>query len=93
MGPGLTRIFLFGKSPQNSSEPVLIFLSSVPYVFCLYIIKQSLDGVGGWGEVYPSFFFDFWHFFNFAKPPTSLIMGATQRIRNDHNWEHKERYP
>ena len=25
-------------------------------------------GVGGWGELYPSFFWDFWNLFNFAKP-------------------------
>ena len=28
-----------GKSSQNSSKPVLIFWSSIPYVFCLYLIK------------------------------------------------------
>ena len=27
----------FGKSSQNSSKPVVIFWSSIPYVFCLYI--------------------------------------------------------
>ena len=31
--------FFFGKSSQNSSKPVLIFWSSVPYVFCLYLLK------------------------------------------------------
>ena len=31
--------------------------------------KKSLDGgVGGWSKLYPSFFLDFWNFFNFAKP-------------------------
>ena len=35
MGPGLTRIFLWGKSSQNSPKPVLIFWSS-KRVFCLY---------------------------------------------------------
>ena len=30
--------------------------------------KNKLDGVGGWGELHPSFFLDFWNFFNFAKP-------------------------
>ena len=25
-------------------------------------------GVGGCGELYPSFFLDFWKLFNFAKP-------------------------
>ena len=30
------RIF-FGKSSQNRSETVLIFWSSMPFVFCLYI--------------------------------------------------------
>ena len=29
--------FFCGKSSQNSSKPVLIFWSSIPYVFCLYI--------------------------------------------------------
>ena len=33
-GPGLTRIFFF-KSSQNSLIPVLIFLDSVPCVFCV----------------------------------------------------------
>ena len=38
VGPGLTRIFfVFGKSSQNSSKPVLIFWSSIPCVLCLYI--------------------------------------------------------
>ena len=27
--------------------------------------KKFVWGVGGWGELYPSFF---WDFFNFAKP-------------------------
>ena len=36
VGTVLTRIF-FGKSSQNSSKPVLIFWSSIPYVFSLYI--------------------------------------------------------
>ena len=34
--------------------------------------KKSLDGVGGLGELYPSFFFDFLIFFNFAKPLNEL---------------------
>ena len=29
--------FFFGKSSQNTSKPVQIFWSSMPYVFCLYI--------------------------------------------------------
>ena len=36
VSPGLTLNFL-GKSSQNSSKPVLIFWSSIPYVFCLYM--------------------------------------------------------
>ena len=24
--------------------------------------------VGGWGELYPSFYLEFWNFVNFAKP-------------------------
>ena len=31
------RIFFYGKSSHNSSKPVLIFWSSIPCVFCLYI--------------------------------------------------------
>ena len=31
------NIVVVGKSSQNSSKPVLIFWSSIPYVFCLYI--------------------------------------------------------
>ena len=33
-----------GKSSQNSSKPVLIFWSSIPCVFCLYIyiVKKLL---------------------------------------------------
>ena len=30
-------IFVCGKSSQNSSKPVHIFWSSIPYVFCLYV--------------------------------------------------------
>ena len=29
--------FLCGKSSQNSPKPVLIFWSSIPGVFCLYV--------------------------------------------------------
>ena len=29
--------FFFFKSSQNSSKPIRIFWSSIPYVFCLYI--------------------------------------------------------
>ena len=32
MGPVLTRNLFCGKSSQNSSKPVLIFWSSIPYV-------------------------------------------------------------
>ena len=38
MGPGLTRNF-FVKSSQNSHKPVLIFSSSIPCIFCMYIAK------------------------------------------------------
>ena len=41
VGPGLTRIFLGGKSSQNSPKSVLIFWSSIPCVFCLHIIAKS----------------------------------------------------
>ena len=37
VGPGLTRENIIGISSQNSSQPVLIFWSGIPYVFCLYI--------------------------------------------------------
>ena len=74
--------FFFGKSSQNSSKPVLIFWSCIPHVVVSYydfsvlsmsvmgFQKKSLDGgwVGGWGEVYPSFFLGFLEFFNLAKP-------------------------
>ena len=41
MGPGLTRNFFFlEKSSQNSPKPVLIFWSSIPCVFCLYILLK-----------------------------------------------------
>ena len=30
--------------------------------------KKDWMEVGGWGELYPSFFLDFWNCFNFAKP-------------------------
>ena len=30
--------------------------------------KKVWMGVGGWGELHPIFFLDFWNFFNFAKP-------------------------
>ena len=42
MGPGLTRIF-FGKLSQNSSKPVQIFWSSIPYVFCLYTLLKVVS--------------------------------------------------
>ena len=35
--------FFFGKSSQNSSKPVLIFWSSIPYVFCLYILLKVVS--------------------------------------------------
>ena len=37
--------------------------------------KKVLMGVGGWGELYPGFFLDFWIFFNFAKPLSGLHYG------------------
>ena len=40
MGPGLTRNFF--KSSKNSPEPVLIFWSSIPCVFCLYVYRPTL---------------------------------------------------
>ena len=40
MGPGLTQIFLLGKSSQNSTEPVLILWTIVCHLFCFYIVKS-----------------------------------------------------
>ena len=37
VGSGLTRDFFVGKSSQNSRKPVVIFWSSIPCVFCLYM--------------------------------------------------------
>ena len=37
MGPCLTRNFFFLKIIPKYSKPVLIFWSSIPCVFCLYI--------------------------------------------------------
>ena len=37
MGPGLTRIF-GGKSTKNGPIPVLLCWSSMPCVFCLYML-------------------------------------------------------
>ena len=46
MGPGPTRIFSFcGKSSQNSSKPVLIFWSSIPYK-CILCVDTLLKVVG-----------------------------------------------
>ena len=39
--PCLTRTFLCGKSSQNSPKLVLVFLSSIPCVCCLYIAKSG----------------------------------------------------
>ena len=36
--------------------------------------KKVWMGVGGWGELYPSFCCGFMEFFNFAKPLSSLHM-------------------
>ena len=54
--------FFFGKSSQNTSKPVQIFWSSIPYVFCdLSVLSMSVMGfhkkklwmgVGGWGELW-----------------------------------------
>ena len=41
----------------------------------LSVLSMSVMGVhkikfvwGGWGELYPSFYLEFWNFVNFAKP-------------------------
>ncbi len=39
---------------------------SVPSMSVIGFKKKSLDGVGGWGELYASLFLIY--FFNFAKP-------------------------
>ena len=51
MGPGLTRncFCFFGKSSQNIS--VLIFWSSIPCVFCLYIYVYTLLKVVGYYDL------------------------------------------
>ena len=49
MGPALTRSHFVGKSSQNSSKPVLIFWSSIPCVFCLYIYCTLLKVVSYYG--------------------------------------------
>ena len=70
VGPGLTRNGFFGESSQNSPIPVLIYWSSIPCVFCLYI---------GWGGEWVGWAASnfFWDFFNFANPliPSSGIIG------------------
>ena len=43
IGPGLPRnFFLFGKSSQNSSKPVLIFLSSIPGAKTINVFRACL---------------------------------------------------
>ena len=43
--------------------------------------KKSLDGqVGGWCELYTSFFLDFLNFFNFANPLTLWTSSASKDI-------------
>ena len=34
---------VFGKSSQNGSKRVLIFFSSIPYVFCLYTLLKVVS--------------------------------------------------
>ena len=36
----LKGIFLVGKTSQNSPKQVMIFSSSIPCVFCLYILLK-----------------------------------------------------
>ena len=73
------EFFVCGKLSQNSPKPVVIFLSSIPCVFCLYIAKSCWlllfscsvhvsDGFkkkldGGWVGVVSSIHF-FWIFWN-----------------------------
>ena len=76
MGPGLTRIFVVGKSSQNSSKPVLIFWSSILSVYTLKVVsyydlsvlmgfqkKVWMGGVGGVRSI--QFFLGF---FELCKP-------------------------
>ena len=64
-----------GKSSQNSPKPVLIFWSGIPCVHTLLKgvgyydltfhvsdwFPQQINWMGGWGELYPIFFLDFWN--------------------------------
>ena len=63
---------LDGLCPRPSMYSVSTLLKVVGYydlsVLSMTVMgfqKKSLGGVGGWGEFYPIFF---WDFFNFAKP-------------------------
>ena len=47
--------------------------------------KKSLDGVGGWGELYPNIFLDFWNLFNFAKPLNVTYLPAHRSSRSSDN--------
>ena len=42
--------------------------------------KFGWGGVGGWGELYPSFFLYFWNFFNFAKPLINAVRVVIYRV-------------
>ena len=83
MGGSRSHSEFFGISSQNNSEPVLIFRSSIPWVYIMVVYtllkvvgyydlsvlsmsvmgfqtnKKSVDGVCGWGELYPSLFWNF----------------------------------
>ena len=87
----------FGKSSQNSTKEVLLFWSSIPYVFCYYdlsVLSMSvkgfqkslvLMGVGGWGELYPSLYGIIGICFNLAKPLACLLRSKLASPVGDRN--------
>ena len=50
--------------------------------------QKSLDGVGGWGELYP-IFLDVWNLFNFAKPLSRVSRAS--RVSSAHAVSHSTR--
>ena len=66
MGPGLTQNFFLQKSSKNSPKPVLIFWSSMPY---MYSVCTFLKVVG---------YYDLSVLFNFSDwfPEKKVWMGG-----------------
>ena len=42
-------------------------------------------GVGGWVELYPNFFLDFWNCFNFAKPLNKYRLTCEDIVKTSHH--------